>query len=299
MATNGIPSPEEFFGFKLGADRKLARWDRIVDYFQRLDEASGRIKVVELGKSTEGHPFTLAFISSAENLARLDEYREMSWRIAHPKGLTEDELDEIIAKCKAVVAMTMSIHASEVGGTQVSSELAYELIASEEPLYQRIRENVVFLLFPCANPDGQIMVTDWYNRWLDTEYEGTSLPWLYHKYVGHDNNRDSLTLTQVETQMVTKALLTEWFPQAYVDHHQMGHYGARFFIPPNANPVNEVADPMVWVEQKHYGAQMAIRLEAAGKTGVERQPSPLISCLASPSSFHGSTSAVCSRSQRA
>ncbi len=269
MTSKKIISPEEHFKFELGTDRKLARWDKIVNYFWKLDEASDRIRVVELGKSTEGHPFILAFISSPENLANLEKYREMSWKIGHPKGLKEEEVEEIIREGKTIVAMTMSIHASEVGGTQVSSELAYELITSEEPLHQKIRENVVFLLFPCANPDGQIMTVDWYNKWLDTEYEGTGLPWLYHKYVGHDNNRDALTLTQVETQLVTKVLLKEWFPQAYVDHHQMGFYGSRFFIPPNANPVNEVADPMVWVEQKHYGAQMAVRLEAAGKIGVE------------------------------
>jgi hypothetical protein len=269
MVTGKITSPEEFFGFRLGDDRKLARWDRIVDYFWRLDEESDRIKVVELGKTTMGNPFIMAFISSEENLANLEKYREMSWKIGHPKGLEADEAEEIISQGKTVVAMTMSIHASEIGGTQLSSDLAHDLVTEEDLLTESIRENVVFILFPSANPDGNIMVVDWYDKQLGTEYEGTGLPWLYHKYVGHDNNRDALTLTQVETQMVNRVILREWFPQAYIDHHQMGSTGARFFIPPNADPLNEVVDPMVWIEQRHYGSQMLWRMESAGIHGVE------------------------------
>ena len=265
-----IKEPEEFYGFKPGTDRELVRWDKVVEYFWHLNEASDRIKVVEEGQSTEGNPIILAYISSPENLGRLDEIRGMSWSISHPRGLDGTEAERIILEGKAVVAMTMSIHASEVGGTQVSSDLAYRLLTSEDELTRRIRENVVLLLFPCANPDGQIMTVDWYYKNKDTEYEGCGLPWLYHKYVGHDNNRDALTLTQVETQVMNRVLLKEWYPQAYVDHHQMGWYGSRFFIPPNSNPVNETVDPLVWTEQKHYGAQMAVRMASEGISGVEQ-----------------------------
>jgi len=269
MRSDAVPTPQEFYGFKPGTDRKLIRWDRIVDYFWRLNEASNRILVEEAGRSTMDNPILVAFISSKNNLENLNGIQEMSWNIGHPGGLTKEEVDEIISEGKAVVAMTMSIHASEVGGTQVSSELAYHLLTAEDDLTKRIRENVVLVLFPCANPDGQIMTVDWYRDQKGTEYEGTGLPWLYHKYVGHDNNRDALTLTQVETQVMNRVILGEWFPQAYVDHHQMGFYGSRFFIPPNANPVNEVVDPLVWVEQKHFGSQIAIRMESGGIEGVE------------------------------
>ncbi len=266
----GIISPEEFYGFKPGTDRKLIRWERVVDYFYKLDGSSDMIKVVEEGKSTEGHPILLSYISSPENLKNLDRIRADSWSISHPEDLNEKEVERIIAEGKTVVVMTMSIHASEVGGTQGASDLAYRLITSEEPLIKRIRENVVLLLFPCANPDGQIMTVDWYNENLGTEYEGAGLPWLYHKYTGHDNNRDALTLTQVETQIMNRVIVKEWFPQAFLDHHQMGFYGSRFFIPPNSNPVNEIADPLVWSEQKHYGAQMVMRMEAEGLAGIEQ-----------------------------
>ena len=216
-------APEVFYGFKPGTDRKLVRWDKVVEYFWHLDESSSRVKVVEAGRSTEGHPMILAYVSSEENLERLDDIRGESWRISHPGSATEADIEEMVRNGKAVVAMTMSIHASEVGGTQVASDLVYRLVTSEDELTRRIRDNVVLLLFPCANPDGQVMTVDWYNKYLDTEYEGCNLPWLYHKYVGHDNNRDALTLTQVETQIMNRVLLKEWFPQAYVDHHQMNY----------------------------------------------------------------------------
>ncbi len=264
--SNNIPSPEAFFGHKMGEDRKLERWNRVVEYFNELAKLPC-VKVTELGKSTEGNPLLLAVITAPENMKRLDKIKEMSQRIAHPRGATQKEIEGIIAEGKAIVSMTMSIHATEVGGTQMSPELVYEI--ATRPEYEEIRRNVVLLLFPCFNPDGQIMVTDWYNKYLGTEYEGTSPPWLYHKYTGHDNNRDAINLSMVESQMVARVMYGEWFPQAYIDYHHMGSYGARFYVPPFSNPVDDQVDPLIWTEQELYGGLMHVMLEAAGKTGVE------------------------------
>jgi hypothetical protein len=261
-----ILSPVEFFGHEMGVDRKLERWDKIVEYFWHLN-ASPCVKVVELGKSTEGNPFLLVIIASEENLARLDEIREMSWKMAHPEGLTEERVEEIATEGRTVIAMTMSIHATEVGGTQMAPELVYEVATSPE--HEEVRHNTVLLVFPSFNPDGQIMVTDWYNQHLDTKYEGVSTPFLYHKYTGHDNNRDAIHLSQNESKMVAKVMYKEWHPQAYIDHHHMGSYGARFYIPPFANPIDEKVDPLIWTEQQLYGGMMATMLEATGKTGIE------------------------------
>jgi len=261
-----IPSPEDYFGHEMGADRKLVRWDKIVEYFHVLDK-SPCVKVTELGLSTEKNPFLLVVISSPENLKRSKEISDQSYMIAHPEGLTENQVEEIIREGKTVVAMTMSIHATEVGGTQMAPELAWELATSPE--LEEVRRNTVLIMFPCFNPDGQIMVTAWYEKHLDTEYEGISTPFLYHKYTGHDNNRDAIHLSQAESQMVSRVMYREWFPQAYIDHHHMGSYGARFYIPPFANPVDENVDPLIWTEQQLYGGMMAVMLEAEGKTGVE------------------------------
>ena len=264
-----VQSPEEFFGFKPGADYKLARWDKIVEYFWLLDKASDRIEVFELGKSTEGNPFVLAIISSPENLAAKDEYREINRKLADPRGLSEAEIKELLARGKYTLAVTNSLHATEVGGTQMAPQLAWELVTGEDEQTKLVLDNCFLLLFPSFNPDGQIMVVDWYNRWLGTEYEGSRLPYLYHKYTGHDNNRDGYALTQAEARLMSKVLYQEWWPQAYIDHHHMGSYGARFYIPPYFDPVHPGLDPLVWREHLLYGAQMAMRLEEADKSGIE------------------------------
>jgi len=261
-----IPKPENFFGHRLGADRKLAHWNKIVEYFWELNK-SPMVKVEELGKSTEGNPFLLVVITSEENMSKLDEIRKMSWKLAHPKGVPESEINEIVENGVAVVSMSMSIHATEVGGTQMAPELAWELITLPEN--REILENTVLLMFPCFNPDGQIMVTEFYEKYLGTEYEGCPPPWLYHKYCGHDNNRDAIHNNMVESQMVRKVLYLEWSPQAYIDFHHMGSYGARFYIAPFANPIDDKVDPIVWTEQELYGGLTHVLLEQNGKYGVE------------------------------
>jgi len=274
MLSNGafsqtLQSPKQFFGFKMGDDYKLARWDEIVEYFYMLNQHSDKIVVQDLGRSTEGNPFILAIISSAENLQNMGKYKSIAKKLADPRGLDKEEIKTLIAEGKTVIAMTNSLHATEVGGTQMSVELAYELITDASEKTKMILDNTILLLFPCFNPDGQIMVTDWYNKYLGTQYEGARLPWLYHKYTGHDNNRDGYMFTQMESRHVSKILYQEWFPQAYVDHHHMGSYGARFYIPPYFDPMHPNVDPLVWREHLLVGGHTGTVLEAKGKTGIE------------------------------
>ncbi len=266
--SNEVTSPEAFFGFQLGSDRKIARWDKIVDYFNKLQEQSDKIKVIEMGPSTEGNTFLLCIISSAKNLKNLEKIQKINNRLADPEGLTKDEVRKLIKDGKAVICQSMSLHATEIGGTQMAPELTYDLLSKDDAETKRILDNVVFLMVPCFNPDGQIMVTDWYDKWLDTEYEGVGLPWLYHKYVGHDNNRDAFQTNMVESKYMSKIMFKDWTPQAYVDHHHMGNYAARLYVPPYAEPIHPHGDPLIWREHSWYGAHMAYKLEEAGKTGI-------------------------------
>jgi len=263
-----IPSPEAFFGFPMGSEKNIARWDRIVEYFTVLAARSDAIQVINLGPSTEAHPFLLVIISSPENLARLERLKQVNAQIADPRGVAEAEMTALIAEGKAVICQSMSLHATEIGGTQMAPELAYDLLTRGDEETRRILANVVFLMVPCFNPDGQIMVTDWYRKWLGTEYEGSRLPWLYHTYAGHDNNRDAFTTNLVESRYMATILFREWHPQAYLDHHHMGSYGARLYIPPYCEPIRPHADPLIWRELSWYGAHMAYKLEEAGKTGI-------------------------------
>ncbi len=263
-----LTTPESFFGFQLGSDRKMARWDRIVEFLGELDRQSDRIQVVEMGPSTEGHPFLLVIVSSPENLANLDNIRSVNEKIKDPRGLSEATVDGLVCEGKAIILQSMGLHASEIGSTQMVSELVHELISREDEEAGRIRDNVISLFVPCFNPDGQIMVTDWYNEHVGTEYEGCDLPWLYHKYAGHDNNRDAFMFNLIESRYVASIMYQDWLPHAYQDHHEMGAYGARLWICPYAEPLHPHGDPLVWRELSWYGAHMAYRLEEAGKTGV-------------------------------
>jgi len=263
-----IRSPKDVFGFEMGADYKLVRWDKMVEYFKMLDVQSDRVKVVELGKTTMGNPFIMVIISSKENLANLDKYKRIQRMLADPTGLSDARARKLAKEGKVVVLISCNIHSTEIASSQMSLEFAYQLATDNSPKTKRILNDVILLLIPSHNPDGQIMVVDWYNKWLGTQYEGCPLPWLYHKYVGHDNNRDAYMLTQKETRLVNDVLYKEWFPEIVLDEHQMGNRGARLFIPPMCDPINPNINPLIWREMEIIGAHMATDLEAAGCTGV-------------------------------
>ena len=263
-----VTTPEKFFGFRMGADRKMARWDKMVEYYNLLARQSPRVKVVNMGPTTMGNPFLAVYISAPRNLARLETLRAWNLKLTDPRGVPEAEIKRIVREGKAVVLQSMSMHATEIGGTQMAPELIYDLAARTDEETLRILDNVVAIMVPGFNPDGEIMVTDWYNKYLGTEYEGSNYPSLYQKYVGHDNNRDAFMSNMIESQYMSKLLFREWKPEAYVDHHHMGGNGARIFLPPYAEPVRPSADPLVWRELSWYGAHMAYKEEENNLSGA-------------------------------
>ena len=265
---SSLTTPEAFAGFPIGSDGNLVRWEKIVEYFRLAAESSGRVRLDELGKSTNGNPFVLATISSPRNLARLDEIRANQWKIAHPNELSDEEARELAWNSPVVVLMTCNIHATEIASSQMALELAYRLATEDSPWMRNVLDNVVFLLIPSFNPDGQIMVTDWNNRVRGTKEVWSGLPWLYHPYVGHDNNRDAFMMTQVESRYVNKLLFQEWFPQVYLDQHQQGNAGMRAFVPPFDDPINPNVDPVIWAEVGMLGLSMFGALHDAGFDGV-------------------------------
>jgi hypothetical protein len=265
--TADIAAPETFFGHKPGADFKLIRWEKIVEYFQLLSRESNRIKVEELGKTTLGNPFILATISSAENLSQLEKYKEIAKKLAKGK-VSAEEARRLAGEGKAVVLITCSMHASECGPTQMSPELGYILATDNSSDIKKILDNVIFLLVPSWNPDGNNMVVDWYRRNVGTPFETSPMPWLYHHYVGHDNNRDAFMHTQVETRYVNNILYHDWFPQIFMDMHHMGNSDARLFLSPLYDPRHHSLDPLLTREIELTGAYMRTVLEEQGKIGV-------------------------------
>ena len=263
-----LPSPEKFFGFQMGADRKLANWDKLHEYYQALAKASNRVKLVELGKSSEGRPFIALFISSPANLAKLDEYRQINARLADPRGLAEADVRKLVADGKAVTIQSFALHSSEVAASQTAAEFVYDSLTRTDGEAMRNLDQVINIVLPSINPDGTQMIADWYMKYVGTEHEASGLPWLYQKYAGHDNNRDGFALNLPESQHIGKLMYRDWLPQAYMDHHQMGSGNARLFIPPYAEPIRPDGDPLVWREINWFGGHMGTQLEAAGKTGV-------------------------------
>ena len=267
-ANDSIPSPEQFFGCPMGADGCLAHWDRIVDYFTLVGAGSNRVAVREVGRTTLGHPYLLAAISEPETIADLPRYQAEQRRLADPRRTSPEEAEAIARDGKVVVLIGANVHATEIGTNQGMNDLLHRLATERSPWVDRVLANTIVLLIPSQNPDGQRMVVDWYRRNRGTPYEGSPLPELYHPYAGHDNNRDSYMLTQVETRHLNQVLYHEWLPEVYLDKHQMGSTFARIFVPPFKNPPNPNVDPLVWSEVNLLGQAMAARLHEAGKPGV-------------------------------
>ena len=263
-----VPSPESYFGQRMGSDRLVLDWDKVVSYFQTIKTDSDRIRVDELGKSTEGRPFIAATIAAPETLQHLERYREIQRRLADPRLTSESDAQKLAAEGKTVVLITCSIHATELASTQTAVEFAYRLLTEDTPRFHAILDDTIFLLVPSLNPDGVDIVTRWYRRTLGTPFEGTSPPELYQKYVGHDNNRDWYMFTQKETQLAIAKLHNVWHPQIVYDVHQMGSNAARIFVPPWLDPIEPNIDAIVMQESNMIGTAMAADLTAAGQTGV-------------------------------
>jgi hypothetical protein len=262
------PSPEAWFGHKMGADRTVLEWSRVVSYFDALAAGSDRIRVERLGSSTEGRPFIAAIIAAPETLRHLDRYAWIQKKLADPRTTPPSEAGKLIAEGKAVVLVTCSIHATEIASSQTAIEFVYRLLTEDTPRVRQVLDNTILLLVPSLNPDGMDIVTRWYRKTLGTPFEGTSPPELYQKYVGHDNNRDWYFFTQAETRLTVASLHNVWHPQIVHDLHQMGSIAARMFVPPWMDPIDPNVDPILAQEGNLIGTGIAADLTAAGKKGV-------------------------------
>ncbi len=268
-----IPAPAEVLGFVPGEDRKLASWDQVIDYFQRLDGASDRVVFETLGQTSMNKPFVMATISTPANLARLEEFKRIQDQLADPRKLgplaTRDrKAAELIKRGKTIVLITCGIHSTEVGSYLSSMLIAHRLASSTEPAIQKVLDNTIVLLVPSLNPDGVDIVKNWYDKTLGTPFEGTDPPELYHKYTGHDNNRDWYAFTQVETQLTVDKIHNAWHPQIVHDIHQQGAFGSRLFLPPYMPPVEPNVPKPIIQGFTQLGNWIATEMRAQGFQGI-------------------------------
>ncbi len=261
--------PDKFLGHRVGEDRKLADYAQIKAYFELLDKESPRLTLVNIGKTTLGKDMVMAIITDEENMKNLDRYREIARRLKEARGLSEDQARQLAREGKTILMITCSLHATEIAASQMSMELAYDLITGKGffDVNQALKD-VILLLVPTINPDGHQMVVDWYRKYVGTKYEGGNMPWLYHPYAGHDNNRDFFMFNLAETRAVNKVLYHDWFPQIHIDEHQMGSNGARLFVPPFMDPPLPNVHPLLWRSVNLCGINMAYDLQKHGYKGV-------------------------------
>ena len=260
-----VPTPASVIGFPVGADSQLFTYDQSIEYFRRLAAASQHVRLMEVGKTSFGKPWTVALISSPANLARVDEYRRINQRIARPEGLTEADARQLARQGIPLVDISGGLHASEIAGSQHTPQLAYELLSrASEPGIKEILDNTILFLWPSINPDGQDIVVNWCRASL----AGRNPPpmELYQKYIGHDNNRDSYMLNVVESRVVARTW-REWEPQIIYVHHQSSPFPTRIWIPPFADPIGLYAPPIMSRTVNTIGSRIAQELDQAGKPG--------------------------------
>ncbi len=263
-----LPTPESSLGFKPGDDYKLATYYESVEYFRQLDAASDRLTLVESGRTSYGRPYYFALVSSPENLADVERYRQIAQRLAHPEGLTDRDARRLAQQGRAFVHIDGGLHSTEVAGGQHTLQLAYDLLAAaDDPHVRAILDNVILLLWPTINPDGHEIVTKWYREHVGTPFETAPLTELYQKYVGHDNNRDAYMLNMVESRAISRAW-RHWEPQIIYVHHQSSPFPTRIWLPPFAEPIAPRVPPLMSRTVNMIGMGIARSLEERGQPGA-------------------------------
>ncbi len=266
---SNVPSPDRVLGHRVGEPGWLPTWDEIVRYFNELDEASPRVSVEVVGESTNGKPYIVVAVSAPENLQPNARQlnRDLLSQLWDSRGSDEATVQPVLEEAKTVGIVLASQHSTEIGAALMTMQLAYDLASSDDPATVEVLSNTISLLIPSHNPDGVDMIHDWYDKVVNTEYVGSDLPFLYHSYTGHDNNRDWFMMTQAETRTYVEIHNRE-HPQAVFDMHQMGRLGPRYMVPPFIDPLDPNQDPLIQQGFAALGTHIAQRLTAAEKPGV-------------------------------
>jgi hypothetical protein len=264
---NQITTPEAYLGYKPGDDFHLATYEQWIGYLEQIAGETNRIQVFDMGPTSMGRRMKYAVISSEENMAGLKKYKEISRKLSLAHGVSEEEAKKLAREGKAIVWIDSGIHASETSPPMHQFQLVYDLVTGTDDQTLFIRENVILLLVQ-ANPDGMTLVADWYMKNVGTPFEMSRLPFLYHKYAGHDNNRDSFMANLVETQNMNRIVGLEWFPELMYAQHESAPFPARIWMPPNPEPVSPNIHPIITRWKNLVGSAMGHGFDGAGQPGA-------------------------------
>jgi hypothetical protein len=263
----GITTPKEALGFNLGDDYHMASYSQLDAYWHKLATESDRMKLVDIGPTSENRRQYMAIISSPANIRNLEHYKQIAQKLAHAEGLTDEQAHALAHEGKAIVWIDGGLHASETVGSQQEMEQVYQMVSRADPELMRFLDDTITLCV-LANPDGQELVAKWYMREPEpTKRSLNNLPLLFQHYIGHDNNRDFYMSNMPESTNMNHQLFTEWFPEIVYNHHQTGPAGAVIFMPPFRDPFNYTFDPLMPLDVEAVGTAMHQRLVAEGKGG--------------------------------
>src|ERR1700678_1093249 len=220
-AATTVPSPRDVLGHDVGAPRKLDYYADLLKYYRALAEKSPRVKIIETGKTEEGRPTVVVLISSEANIGALDANRQNMARLADPRGLSEAQAHEIIARTKPMYMVLGGLHSAETGPPEMLMELAYRLVTEDSALVSKIRDNVIVGINPATDPDGRDRYTDWYycNKIDDTnDLDAVPGAPYWGKYIFHDDNRD-INYTGYSARNLLNFYL-QWHPPIMHDLHE-------------------------------------------------------------------------------
>lgn len=261
-----IPRPKEIIGFEPGTDYHLLTYDQSIKYYRALADATDMAQLESVGTTSMGKPMVVLIISSSENMANLERYRQISLQLAHAKDITHEQAKALAREGKAIVYIDAGMHANEIAAVQALPHFAYELLTSDDTYIKNIRENAIVILLN-VNPDGQQMIADWYQQNLGTKYELSPMPWIYNKYTGHDNNHDSMMLTN-EVLNKTVLKIKRWHVMIQLCHHQTAPFPARLYVYPGEDPINPNSNPLVIRWRNFIASNMALHMDYHGMPGT-------------------------------
>jgi len=262
-----VTPPEDYLGFKPGADFHLANYEQAIGYFEKIASQSDRMIVMDMGPTSYGRRMKYAVISSEPNMQKLDQYKEINKKLSLYSNLSEAEAKQLAEDGKSIIWIDCGLHASECSPAQHAIQLAYDIVTGEDRSTRLIRDNVIFLLV-FANPDGLTMVSDWYMNNVGTKFEKSRMPYLYQKYAGHDNNRDSFLANLQEVQNMNRATCQEWLPEILYNLHETAPFPARIWMPPESEPMNPNLHPIIVRWKNLIGAAMGKAFDEANQPGA-------------------------------
>ncbi len=268
-----VASPASILGFRPGEDNRLGSWADTKRFYEALAKTSDRVKLQTLGRTTEGRPYLVAVFGAPETIRNLKRYQEANARLSDPRRLKggDAEAEGLIRTGKTVIVVTCGIHSNEVASYLSGQNIAYRLASANDEQTRRILDNAIVVLVPSLNPDGVDIVKRQFDASLKEGSAGRrgGLPQpLYHKYIGHDDNRDWVGFTQPETQISVEKVINPWHPQVLQDIHQQGANGPRITLPPYTDPIEPNIPKELVAGYTELGKGIGQDLLDQGFTGV-------------------------------